>query len=146
MSDGVTRDRLVISNDTRFCGVVREFTSKMIKASALPPEIENKIILAIDEAVSNIIEHGYEDQVEGTIEMEISFDASRFTVIIRDQGRQFDPSNIKPVDILDHVRQGRKKGLGVFLMRQIMDEVKYIFKEGVQNELILVKYVNAKKA
>lgn len=141
MSEGVTRDRLVISNDTRFCGLVREFTQRMIRSSALPPETENKIVLAIDEAVSNIIEHGYEEHVEGTIEMEISFDAERFTVIIRDQGRQFDPSAIKPVDILDHVRQGKKKGLGVFLMRQIMDEVKYIFKEGVQNELILVKYV-----
>lgn len=141
MSDGVVRDRLVISNDTRFCGLVREFSSKMIRSSKLQPEDENKIILAIDEAVANIIEHGYEEQVSGTIEMEISFDPERFTVIVRDQGRQFDPSGIKPVDILDHVRQGKKKGLGVFLMRQIMDEVKYIFKEGVQNELILVKYI-----
>ena len=41
----------------------------------------------------------------------------------------------------EHVKIGSKKGLGIFLMRQIMDEVRYQFKEGISNELLLVKYI-----
>ena len=42
---------------------------------------------------------------------------------------------------MDHVKQGKKKGLGIFLMRQIMDEVRYAFKDGIKNEVVLVKYI-----
>ena len=44
-------------------------------------------------------------------------------------------------DMKEHVQRGHKKGLGIFLMRQIMDEVRYKFKDGVKNELTLVKFI-----
>jgi anti-sigma regulatory factor (Ser/Thr protein kinase) len=44
-------------------------------------------------------------------------------------------------DIAEHVAAGRRNGLGIFLMRQIMDEVKYTFVQGFRNELRMVKYV-----
>ncbi|MBI5366045.1 MAG: ATP-binding protein [Planctomycetes bacterium] len=144
MAGDVYRDRIIISNDTRFLSLAREFTQRMIRASTLSRTEESKIILAVDEAVTNIIEHGYENQKDGTIEMEIEAGQDQFRVIIRDSGKEFDPSSIKDPDMDDHVKKGKKKGLGIFLMRQIMDEVKYVFKEGVQNELILVKNLKKK--
>jgi serine/threonine-protein kinase RsbW len=134
-------DRLCITNDTRHLSTVREFISRMVAQSKLPQKEENKIILAVDEAVTNIIEHAYEHQRDGTIDIEVSFDEKKFQVLIRDSGKSFDPSSIADVDIIEHVKKGKKEGLGIFLMRQIMDEVRYIFKDGVQNELILVKYI-----
>ncbi len=134
------KDRLVVTNDTKYLIVVRDFVSRMIRQSRVTREDENKIILAVDEAVTNIIEHGYDQGVDGTIELEIESDPGQFKVVVRDSGRVFNPESVPNPDMKEHVKAGRKKGLGLFLMRQIMDEVRYRYKDGVQNELTLVKY------
>jgi serine/threonine-protein kinase RsbW len=135
------RDRLVVSNDTRHLIVVRDFVSRLIRQSRLAKDDENKVILAVDEAVSNIIEHGYEEGADGPIEIEVECDDVQFKIVIRDTGRVFNPESVPDPDMKDHVQRGHKKGLGIFLMRQIMDEVRYKFKDGVKNELTLVKYI-----
>jgi serine/threonine-protein kinase RsbW len=61
--------------------------------------------------------------------------------MIRDTGRVFNPESIPNPDMKEHVQRGHKKGLGIFLMRQIMDEVRYKFRDGVKNELTLVKFI-----
>jgi serine/threonine-protein kinase RsbW len=65
------KDRLVVTNDTKHLIVVRDFVSRLIRASRLAREEENKVILAVDEAVTNIIEHGYDEGAEGSIEIEV---------------------------------------------------------------------------
>lgn len=135
------KDHLVVGNDTKHLMVVRDFVTRLIRQSRLAREDENKVVLAVDEAVSNIIEHGYEEGAEGSIELEVEADDSQFKVVIRDTGRLFNPESIPDPNLKDHVQKGQKKGLGIFLMRQIMDEVRYKFKDGVKNELTLVKYV-----
>ena len=135
------RDRLVITSDTKHLSAVRDFVSRMVRLSKLSHDEENKIILAVDEAVTNIIEHAYEDQLEGAIDIEIEVDDHQFQVKIIDTGKEFNPDEITDPDIMDHVKQGKKKGLGIFLMRQIMDEVRYAFKDGIKNEVVLVKYI-----
>jgi serine/threonine-protein kinase RsbW len=136
------KEQLVVSNDTRHLSSVREFISTLTRNSSLGAEDSNRVILAVDEAVSNIIEHGYEEHVEGTIEIEVESDDSKFQILIRDSGKSFNPTSLDMPDVIDHIRQGKKKGLGIFLMRQVMDEVRYLFQEGVRNELVLVKYIN----
>lgn len=137
---GSLKDILVVANDTKFLVLVREFISRMLRQSRVTKEDENKIILAVDEAVTNIIEHGYDQGVEGSIEIEVETEAAQFKVVIRDSGRVFNPESVPSPDMKEHLKAGRKKGLGLFLMRQIMDEVRYRYKDGVQNELTLVKY------
>lgn len=134
------KDRLVVSNDTRYLVVVRDFVGRMIRQSQISQDDENKIILAVDEAVTNIIEHGYDPGTEGVIEVEIEAVEEQFKVVLRDSGRVFNPESVPNPDMQQHVKAGRKKGLGIFLMRQVMDEVRYRFKDGVKNELTLVKY------
>lgn len=134
------KDTLVVTNETKYLIVVRDFVQRMMKHSRLDAADENKIILAVDEAVTNIIEHGYPLGQEGSIEVEVESDDSRFTVRVRDEAPRFDPAGENELDIDDHVKAGRKKGLGIFLMRRIMDEVRYAFVEGRRNELTLVKY------
>lgn len=137
----ILRDRLVVTSDTKYLMLVRDFVSRLIRQSSLPYDEENKVILAVDEAVSNIIEHGYERGMEGSIEVEVEADDHQFKIIIRDTGKTFDPESIPDPDIGEHVASGKKRGLGIFLMRQIMDEVRYKFQDGVKNELTLVKYI-----
>ena len=135
------KDRLVVTNDTKHLIVVRDFISRLIRQSRLDRQEENKIILAVDEAVTNIIEHGYDEGADGSIELEVEAAENHFQIIIRDTGRVFNPESIPNPDMKEHVQRGHKKGLGIFLMRQIMDEVRYKFKDGVKNELTLVKFI-----
>ena len=135
------KDRLVVSNDTKHLMLVRDFISRLIRQSRLQREEENKIILAVDEAVTNIIEHGYDEGAEGSIEIEVEAGDAQFKIMIRDSGRVFNPESIPNPDMKEHVQRGHKKGLGIFLMRQIMDEVRYKFRDGVKNELTLVKFI-----
>lgn len=143
---GYVHKELVAPNDTKHLARIREVVADAAKQSAFDERDCSKIVLAVDEAVSNIMEHAYEGQEEpGDIRITIDADPTRFEVVITDSGHEFDPSTIEVPDMADHVQKGRKKGLGIFLMRQIMDEVKYTFVQGLRNELRMVKYAKRKE-
>jgi anti-sigma regulatory factor (Ser/Thr protein kinase) len=135
---------LVIPNETKYLSAVRDAVSTVVQESDFPTDDMHRIILAVDEAVANIMEHAYEGrecESELTITMELCADASKFEVVIIDSGNEFDPADIKTPNMMEHVAAGRRNGLGIFLMRQIMDEVKYTFVSGTRNELRMIKYV-----
>ena len=136
-----TREAIAVTAETGNLQKVREFMARQVKASALPERDGNKVVLAVDEAIANIVKHAYSQNETGRVEIEVGFDPDKFEVTIRDDGQAFDPGAIKAPDMAEHVRMGRKTGLGIFLMRQIMDEVKYSFKEGEKNKLHLIKYI-----
>ncbi len=145
MSGAINDNVLTITNESVHLVMVREFITAWVKQSSVKQKDENKIILAVDEAVSNIIEHAYEENREGTIDVEVNADEERFEVLIRDSGKHFNPEAVQSVDIEQHVKAGKRHGLGIFIMRQIMDEVEYRYKEGCENELRLVKYLRGSK-
>lgn len=136
----------MIANETGNLTQLRAFVTEVAEEIQIPAMERNKIILAVDEAVSNIIEHAYDSFSAGRNTIQIKFESeSEFVKItIIDSGREFDPTEIKDPDIKIHITEGRKNGLGIFLMRQIMDEVRYTFKAGEENQLIMVKYFRKK--
>ncbi len=139
---GSFTNKLRIKNDTQYLSHVREMLSSNIRKTDLSRKEENKVILAVDEAITNIMEHAYEDRLEGWIDIEITATEEKLRIVIQDSGKQFDPNVLENPDMLEHVEEGKKEGLGIFLMRQIMDEVRYRFKEGEKNEIRLVKFIN----
>jgi len=139
-------ETLTITSETEHLSRVREFLQECANRAGLAASDMNKVILAVDEATANIMKHAYQGATDGTIEFEIGSDGERFEVAISDHGEGFDPERIKDPNMAEHVRAGRKTGLGIFLMRQIMDEVTYTFREGVPNRLRLVKYLKPKAA
>jgi len=80
----------------------------------------DEILLAIDEAVQNIIRHAYEMKADQPIDIEIQ-KTQNFSIKIRDYGKQVELSSIAPRK-LDEVRPG---GLGVHFIRTICKNVKY---------------------
>ena len=133
--------------DTTYLSEIRQAVLDVLGEAPFPQVKANMIALAVDEAVANIMEHAFEtdcDERENSqIDVILDANAERFEVLIRDNGISFDPRIAPDVDIKEHVKAGRKGGLGIFLMRRIMDEVNYSFKQGVQNELQMIKYVDA---
>jgi serine/threonine-protein kinase RsbW len=137
------KDELVVSNETANLACVREFVLTSLRKTRLPDVEHGKVVLAVDEAVSNIMRHAYEDFSRGTrkIMVEFAADEEKVAFCLRDSGKEFDPTCIDSPNILEHVRQGRRFGLGLFLMRRVMDEVKFVFRAGIENMLTMVKYI-----
>jgi anti-sigma regulatory factor (Ser/Thr protein kinase) len=97
-----------------------------------------QISLAVDEALCNIINHGYERSPDGRIWISVwSADAGHpaIRIIVEDRARQVDPSSIRSRDLED-VRPG---GLGVFIIREVMDDVGYEQRNGGGMRLTMVK-------
>ena len=140
MSD-IIHERLMIPSDVKLLGLVRNFVlGVMRQGNKIPPDKENRIVLAVDEAVSNIIEHAYDFQKSGYIDIEIEIDPQKIQVVLLNNGKNFNPEAIKSPDILEFVKQKRRKGFGLFLIKQVMDEIKYSVRDG-ENQLSLVKYI-----
>jgi len=131
-----------IPGDTRYLIEVRNFVRSVIDESSFPLDDANRIVLAVDEAVANVMEHAYEKQGDTNLEVDIiiSASANEFNITIKDIGKDFSPDSVMEVDIKEHVKAGKRNGLGLFLIRKIMDEVSYRFDPDEGNMLTMVKY------
>jgi anti-sigma regulatory factor (Ser/Thr protein kinase) len=104
-----------------------------------------QVSLAIDEALCNIINHGYERRPDGRIWIslwDMRTDPPGVRVVIEDRAKEVDPATIKHRD-LDDIRPG---GLGVYIIREIMDEVVYERRDGGGMRLTLTKQATADPA
>ena len=133
---------LAITNDLSALPRVRALVQAGVQQGGFPAQDLNRLQIAVDEAVTNIVEHGYADQPPGkaTIELALTVDGDAFRMVIEDYGQVFDPKAVGEVDIQHHVQTGNRGGLGVFLMRKIMDVIEYHAETGHRNRLVLVKY------
>jgi serine/threonine-protein kinase RsbW len=133
----------MILNKTEDLSCMREFVERTLTKARLNEADCGHIVLAVDEAVSNIIRHAYDEFARGTrtVQVHIHADAEKIEVVLKDSGRGFDPDSVPSLCIEDHIRLGRRYGLGLFLMRRVMDEVKYVFRSGAENALTMVKYI-----
>jgi len=133
--------KMVIPNDTSYLSKVRKFIKEVVALSPMEATEHMRVVLAVDEALSNVIEHAYKcSSPDNTIELKFVGTDKYLSAVITDQGNSFNPSSIPDVNMEDHVRNRRKGGLGIFMIRQIMDEIEYKFKDGEYNVLRLVKY------
>ena len=104
----------------------------------------NRIILSIDEAVSNIIRHGYGGSENGRIELVMKESDGLVTVILTDEAPPFNPLESESPDIEVHFDEGRSGGLGVDLYRRMMD-VSYERTPSGGNRLIMKKEISHAK-
>lgn len=132
---------LSIANELSALSQVRSEVTGAVREGGFPEGYVNRLLIAVDEAVTNIIEHGYEGTPPGTgrIDIRIEVDPDVFIITITDQGESFDPRSASDVDIQRHVAAGRSGGLGVFLIRKIMDVVDYHHETGRHNRLMMIK-------
>ena len=83
------------------------------------------IQLAADEASSNIIEHAYAGVKGGKLEIECSIFEGGLKIVMRDQGKSFNPSSVPEPNVKADLSERKIGGLGMYLMRKLMDEVTY---------------------
>jgi serine/threonine-protein kinase RsbW len=100
--------------------------------------------MAADEACTNIVEHAYGDEKAGVIEITVTVRPGRLTVQIVDYGEGFDPSDVPTPSFSGHVESLQPGGIGLHLMRQLMDDVRFSFGPD-RNQLIMEKYASEER-
>ena len=118
---------------------IREFVGDIARAGGFDDKDVYNIQLAADEAASNIIEHAYEGVSDGLLELSCGVKGNAITIILVDHGESFDPSEIPLPDLKADLSDRKIGGLGIFLMRKLMDEVHYETKPNKSNTLIMIK-------
>ncbi|HTO94993.1 MAG TPA: ATP-binding protein [Bacteroidota bacterium] len=122
---------------------VRDFVSERARAFGFGDEDISKIALAVDEACTNVIKHAYRFDPTKIIRVSCSGRNGEFAIIIKDDGVRFDPTHVQPPDMKEYLSHYRRGGLGMYLMKSLMDRVEYTIAEGKANEVRLIKNLPA---
>ncbi len=129
--------KLSLISDKRYLAPVRALVRESATIVGLEQGDVEKVVLAVQEGLANVIRHCYKDQPHERIDVWVTFDDHEFEIQLKDYGEFVDPITIKSRDLED-VRPG---GLGVHLMQTVMDEVKYEKNEAGGTTLTLRKRV-----
>jgi serine/threonine-protein kinase RsbW len=122
-----------------FLDEIREFVGDIARRGGFSDKDIYNIQLAADEAASNIIEHAYEGVSDGLLELSCGMQDDIITIILVDHGESFDPSVIPLPDLKADLSDRKIGGLGIFLMRKLMDEVRYEAQPDKNNVLTMTK-------
>ncbi len=104
----------------------------------IPLPIIHKICIVIDELLSNIISYAYQDKKEHIVEINIKLNEERLEIKITDDGFPFNPLAMLPPDTKLGLDEREIGGLGIHLVKNIMDEYQYTRLKG-ENIIVLVK-------
>ncbi len=133
--------KLKVKSKTENLSLIRDFVSTAAIDAGVQPDVVENIILAVDEACTNIIKHAYQSFPDGELIIKTKSTLSRFVVSITDYGKSFEPKMIPEPDLQKYYRQKRVGGLGMYLMKTLMDDVKYVSVPGKYNEVLLSKNI-----
>ena len=118
---------------------IRNFISRAVNVFKVDNDLISDLILAVDEAVTNIINYGYHGK-QGGIEIELMPKGNDLVIILRDRAQVFDPASYQksiPKSPFDEKNPG---GYGLHLIRNIMDEISHKISSEGGNELYLIKH------
>lgn len=118
---------------------VREFVSVYARNHSFSEKQINDIRLAVDEACTNVIKHAYNYDEKGQLLIQLSFHPNSLTITITDQGRGFNFNSYKKPDLKERIKNKKRGGMGIYLIRNLMDEVSYYSDPG-QNILTMKKW------
>ena len=121
---------------------IRDFIRESLKGHAVTEVVMNEIVLAIDEMCSNLMIHAHHCNPEHMLELHIQVPKKGNLIFeIVDDGSVFDINHFNEPDLDNLVQEKRKGGLGIRLVKSIMDNVEYLHREG-KNVCRLTKRVN----
>ncbi len=133
------RFHLQVPSTTENLAMIREFAAHVGAQAGLDESAVSRLELAVDEACANVIEHAYGSDTTQEVTVRAIFDEETLQIIVEDTGRGFDPTRVPAEDLRTLVAERRTGGLGMQLMRSLMDEVHYEIVPGQKNQLRMVK-------
>jgi serine/threonine-protein kinase RsbW len=120
---------------------IRDFVGEAASQAGFSDKEIYAIQLAADEASSNIIEHAYAGMKGGRLEIECNLFEGGLKIVMCDQGKSFNPSSVPEPNVNADLSERKIGGLGMYLMRKLMDEVTYETSDETGNILTMIKRV-----
>lgn len=137
------RHILVIRNEVKQISKLADFVSTIANIKHLSEGEEMNLNLALEEAVTNVVLYAYPKDTEGSVELEAALNGDSLEFTLTDSGKPFDPTAAPQANIDLSVEERPIGGLGIHLVRHIMDEVTYR-REGGKNILTMIKKLEIK--
>ena len=134
-------ETVVIQNRAADLDAVDAMLDRLAERERLPSDTMSPIRIVCDEVLANVIAHGFPDEAEHEIEVSIGVAEQWLVVTVSDDGIPFDPLAVAPPDTTQPLEQRSIGGLGIHLVRHLVDEVTYE-RRGDRNVLTLVKSVD----
>ena len=127
-----------LRNDLAEARRTEEWLKSFAEAAQLSPAARNAFDLALTEWITNVISYAYEDDQEHWLSVRFLTAPNRARVEVEDDGRAFNPLTLPPVDTTVPLEQRPVGGLGIHMIRQLMDSVEYRRTDG-RNFLTLTR-------
>ena len=129
---------IILANDISEIARLNEFVEEIGNEFSLSPEVVFNLTLVLEEAVVNIINYAYPKEDHESIYLSAKLHNDSIMLVLTDTGKEFDPTMAPEADITLSADERPIGGLGIFLIRQIMNEVRYERIDG-KNVLTLEK-------
>jgi serine/threonine-protein kinase RsbW len=131
---------VTVPGETHSLALVRKIVTHLATEVGFPEEEVDKIEIAVDEACTNVMEHAYRTVTpKPPVQLHVRADEGEFVVDIIDRGQPFDLSTYTPPRFPDHWHAGHTRGVGLYLIKQCMDETIYERLPDQINRLRLIK-------
>lgn len=134
-------EELTLTNKIEEIGKLEPFTEQIGERLSLAPDLVFNLNLVLEEAVSNVINYAYPHQEGKEINIQASLMKDNLIFVITDSGVAFDPTLVPEADITLSAEERPIGGLGIFIIKQIMNEVNYQRIDG-KNVFTLKKFIN----
>ena len=131
---------IIIKNEIAELERVAVFVEEVSQLLSLDSETTMNLNLALEEVVSNVILYAYPQKMGENIIIKASSDDNILVFTITDKGDEFDPTKVEDADITLAAEDREIGGLGIFIVKNIMNEVTYQRLEG-KNILTLKKNI-----
>ena len=137
--DSAMTNEITVQANIDNIAVVTDFVEEKLEAFRCPMRIRIQLKVAIDELFGNIARYAYHpNQGPATVRVDVEKDPLRIILTFIDHGKPYDPLSTAEPDTTLPARQRQIGGLGVFMVRNTMDDISYEYRDG-QNILSLKK-------
>ena len=116
---------ITLANDVQQVPQLAEFIDHVCEAMGFDELTTMQMNLAIEEAVVNVMNYAYPEGTTGSVNVEVQANDVRLKFVISDSGKHFDPTSVAEADTTLSAEDRSIGGLGIYLVRQLMDSVNY---------------------
>lgn len=132
-----------MTSDTAMLKGLSDFVLSSILPTIKEKSTLDDLLISIDEVATNIILHAYQKKKGFPIHLEIDMSDDKVVFTFYHSGSTFDPSHIEQPHLSKSMEEREVNGMGLYIIKQFMDSVEYIFKDSKnkENKIILTKYL-----
>lgn len=131
-------------SDGRHLHMVHELTSRLAVSTGFEKSEAEKIAVAVDEATTNVIQHAYHGATDREIEIHYDPEGESLDIVILHDGEGLEDVPLPAFNLGKLVAQRRKGGLGLYIMRQMMDDLRFEKAASGKSMCVMVRYKQRK--